>query len=141
MAPWCVSGLEGLDDDHGPATTGAGLREAWRFIGIGGGIGDRIGLVLGRLDVEQLTGPSQVLGASAIGEEAVMADAVEARRQDVEEKAADELRYRQGHGLVVVWPIDVRDWNHIAMGHSRAGGSRPSKKENEDLDEQVSMHP
>ena len=43
--------------------------------------------------------------------------------------------------LMAVLPIDVRDWNRIAMGHSRAGGSRPTKNENEDLDEQVRMLP
>ncbi len=45
MAPWCASGLEGLDDDHGSAAAGTGLGEGRRFRVIGGvgviGLGDR----------------------------------------------------------------------------------------------------
>src|SRR3546814_6520783 len=39
-------------------------------------------------------------GAAAGGKEPVVADAMEARRQDVEEKAADELIGGEGHALV-----------------------------------------
>ncbi len=48
-------------------------------------------VLLGRLHGEQLTGPGEVPGAPAVGEEAVMADAVETRGQDMEEEAADEF--------------------------------------------------
>ncbi len=72
MIPWFLAGLEGLDDDHRPTAAGAGLGAAWRFIGVGSG------LVLGRGDLEQLAGPGQVLGAPAVGEQAVVANAVEA---------------------------------------------------------------
>jgi len=40
------------------------------------------------------------------GEEAVVADAVEAVRQHVQEKAADELVGREGHGLEPVAAFD-----------------------------------
>ena len=48
-------------------------------------------VILGHLYGEQLTSAGQVPDAPTIGKEAVMADAVEARGQDVEEKAAHEL--------------------------------------------------
>ena len=41
-----------------------------------------------------------IVGAMAVGEQAVMADAVEALGQDVKEEAADELVGGQGHGLM-----------------------------------------
>jgi hypothetical protein len=42
-----------------------------------------------RRHVEQLAGSGDVVGAGAAGEQSVVADAVEAERQDVDEKAAD----------------------------------------------------
>ncbi len=74
MSPRCVSGLEGLDDDHGSAAGRAGIGEHRRLIGIG----DRIGLAPWCWDVEQLAGSGEVLDAPAIGKKAIMADAVEA---------------------------------------------------------------
>ena len=58
------------------------------------------GLTLWRRDIGQLARPGQVLGTPAIGKEAVVADAVEARGQDVDEEAAQELGCFEGHGLV-----------------------------------------
>ncbi len=65
---------EGLDDDHGSAAARAGLGEGRRFgvIGLGGRHG------------EQFAGTGDVAGARAVGEEAVVADAVEALGQDVD---------------------------------------------------------
>ncbi len=63
---------------------------------------DTLRLVLRRRHLEQLTRPGQVLGASAIGEQPVMADAVESRGQHVDQEASDELGYRQGRGLVQI---------------------------------------
>ena len=40
---------------------------------------------------EQLASPGDVVGARATGEQAVVADVVEALRQDVDQEAADEL--------------------------------------------------
>jgi len=87
VLPWRVSGLQGLDGDHGSAAGGAGKREAWRFLGLGEGRG----LVLWRLDIEQLARPGEVLGAPAVGKESVVADAMEALGQDVKEESPDEL--------------------------------------------------
>jgi len=55
---------------------------------------------LGGCRVEQLTRPGDGVPALAVGEQAVMTDAVEARRQHVEEEAADELGGGEGHRLV-----------------------------------------
>ncbi len=90
MGPGCGAALEGLDDDHGPATGRAGIGKHRRLIGIG----TRIELALWCWDAEQLARSGEVLGARAVGEEPVVSDAVEALGQDVDEEASDELRYR-----------------------------------------------
>ena len=55
--------------------------------------------------VEQLTRPRDVVGASAIGEEAIVTDAVEAARQDVDQEAADELVDGERHHLGPIAPV------------------------------------
>jgi len=59
-------------------------------------IGD---LIVLRRHGEQLAGSGEVLGAPAIGGQPVVADAMEAARQDVDEKAAHELLGCEGHDL------------------------------------------
>src|SRR5271169_1849182 len=91
------SALESLDDDHAPAAARARIRERLRL-----GVTSAAGIV--RLDacwlhVEQLTRPRDVVGASAIGEEAVVADAMETAGQDVDQEAADELVDGERHHL------------------------------------------
>ena len=54
---------------------------------------------------EQFAGTSDVLGALAAGEQAIVADAMEACGQHVHEKAADELVGREGHHLVSLAPF------------------------------------
>ena len=49
-------------------------------LAVGGAVGST-GLILCRGNVEQVTGSRDVLGASAIGEETVVADAMEAADQ------------------------------------------------------------
>ena len=95
MAPWCVAGLEGLDDDHPPAAGRAGIGEHRRLIGI-----HIIGLALWCWDAEQPARAVEVLGTAAVGEQAVVSDAVAALGQDVEEETTDELVRGQRHGLV-----------------------------------------
>jgi hypothetical protein len=76
--PRCAATLECLDDDHAPAAAWAGIR-GWLGLAVIGtpGVG---GLPRRLWDVEQLTGSSDVLGPAAIGEQAVMADAVNSER-------------------------------------------------------------
>ena len=61
--------LEGLDDDHAAAAARAWERVRRRLVGIGVGVA---GLVLSCLDAEQLAGAGEVLGAPAIGEQAIV---------------------------------------------------------------------
>ncbi len=96
MASWFLSALEGLDDDHCSAAMWARLDEDRRFRVIGG-----VGVIgLGGRHAEQFAGQGDVAGAPAIGKQSVVTDAVETVGWDVNEEAADELGYRQGHGLV-----------------------------------------
>ena len=68
------------------------------MIGLTVGPGARgLGRILRR--GEQLSGALDVLSANRAGEQAVVADAVEAARQHVQEKAADELVGVERHGL------------------------------------------
>ena len=53
--------------------------------------------LMGPLDFEQLANAGEVLASVAFGEEAVVPDAVKAVRQDVEEKATDELVRGKAH--------------------------------------------
>jgi hypothetical protein len=61
-------------------------------VGVGSG-------ALGRGCGEQSAGALDVARSSRSGEQAVVADAVEAARQDMQEKAADELGGVEDHGL------------------------------------------
>ena len=65
------------------------------------------GVTLRLRQVEQLTGTRDVVGASGVGEEAVVTDAVKAVGQDVDQEAADELVGCERHQLVASvapWP-------------------------------------
>ena len=97
---WLGAGLEALDDDHAAAAVGTGLGESRRL----GAIVALaiIGFGLPRRHGEQVASQGEVPGPAAVGEEAIMADAVKARGQDMEEEAADELERCQGHSLVAL---------------------------------------
>jgi hypothetical protein len=58
--------------------------------------------VLRNRRVEQLAHPPDVLDAGSVGEEAVVADAMEPARQDVDQEAADELVGSQCHDLLAL---------------------------------------
>src|SRR5580704_11781125 len=81
--------LENLDDDHASAAAWARVREGGRLVAII--IIGICSLALGPLATEQLAGACDVVGAGSLGEQAVVSDAVEALRQDMDEEAADEL--------------------------------------------------
>ena len=91
---WRMAALEGLDDDHVPAAA-----RAWRV-----GIGRFDGRLIDgrRCDREQLAGAFETGLASASGEEAIVADAVEAVGQHVDQETADELAGGQTHNLLAV---------------------------------------
>jgi hypothetical protein len=73
--------------------------------GVGAGVGAGIRLLMGRGHGKQLPRPVEIFGLAPVGQQAVVADAVEAQGQDVDEEAADELAWRQGHGLVPLAPL------------------------------------
>ena len=81
--------LEHLDDAHGRAAARAGLEGRGR---IGS---DVFGLGRRRSDVEQLAGEREVVGLHAARQQTVVADAVEALGQHVDQEAADELVRRR----------------------------------------------
>lgn len=88
---------EDLDDDHATAAAGTS-----RLAGIGsGGLGFRF------CHSEQLTRTCDVVGARAFGEQAVVADAVQAFWQHVDEEAADELEGPERHALVSLVALDA----------------------------------
>src|SRR5271165_6880328 len=81
--------LERFDDDHPAATTWASAGRRTVFA-LAVGLGVRVlGRDLGR--GERLADALDVAGSDRAGEQAVMADAVEAAGQHVQEKTADEL--------------------------------------------------
>src|ERR1700746_3672958 len=97
--PWRCTALEHFDDDH--AATAA--RTA-RLAGICGGTGGR-GFRF--CSGEELTRAGDVVGASGFGKEAVVADAVQAFGQHVDEEAADKLVGGERHALVSIGALDA----------------------------------
>src|SRR4249920_995220 len=84
-----TAAFEGLDDDHATAAGGARLGEDLRFGGIG--IGGSIGLRCELWNSERRADRGNVVCPTCVGEQAVMADAMEAARQHVHQEAPDEL--------------------------------------------------
>ena len=80
-----AAGLESLDDEHAAAAARTRLCERLCRIGLARLFGRRW------VQVQKLTHGVNRMCAIAAGEEAVMADAVEALGQDMDEEAADEL--------------------------------------------------
>ena len=96
--------LENLDDDHASAAAWARVREGGRLVAtIIIGI---CSLALGLLATEQLAGACDVVRAGSLGEQAVVSDAVEALRQDMDEEAANELVCCERHHLVAIGTFD-----------------------------------
>ncbi len=60
-----------------------------------------------RGDVEECAGGRDVLGAVGVGKEPVVADAVEAFGQHVDEEAADELVRVKPHRLPAIRAVDA----------------------------------
>src|SRR5258708_4877520 len=91
-----AAGIEGLDDEHAAATARARLGE-WlrrRRIDFDRGFGCR------RCQSQEFAHLRDRLGAVRAGEQAVVADAMEAFGQYVDEEAADELADVERHRRV-----------------------------------------
>ncbi len=62
---------------------------------------------LGRRHAQEVLTAGELLLPIAVAEEAVVANALEAERQDVEQKAPDEFRGSEGHRFLAV-PVQMR---------------------------------
>jgi len=99
------AGCEDLDDEH--AATAAGARLGERLLVVGVGVGGRSGLRFASWRAEQLSGLRDVLFAPIAGEQAVVADAVKAGGQYVDQESADELVGCQRHDLDARWSLEA----------------------------------
>jgi len=89
--------LEGLNDDHVSTAAWAQRAEVVRFV-------RHIGCD-GRCDREQPAGVFEMGLAGGACEQAIVTDAVEALRQDVEQEAADKVAGGEGHDLLPVGAV------------------------------------
>src|SRR6516164_6566761 len=80
---------EDLNDDH-PATAARTEMREWLWLTVTGSVSVTGGILWWR-HIEQPTRSCEILGAIGVGEEAVVADAMEPAGQDMDQKAADEL--------------------------------------------------
>lgn len=91
-SPGLLPACEGFDHDHLAAAArawGPDVRWLVRFIIVGK-----------RCNLQQSAGQPDALPARATGKQAIVADAVEALRQDVDQEAADELVGTKRHDLL-----------------------------------------
>ena len=108
---WRRSGVsfrgDRLGDDQPPPAA-----RAWHREDAGGRIGFVDRVIAGetrnrRFGPEQVPDPGDIGGTVAISEEAVVADAVLALWQDMDEEPADELFCLEGHGFVPAGTVDA----------------------------------
>src|SRR5262245_41625848 len=98
----CLAAVEHLDDAH--AATATRARRIERVIGrVVGALGRNVRL----RRAQELARGGDLLGLGGAGEEAVMANAMEALRQDVDEEATDELAGGERHGGVTNRPLEA----------------------------------
>src|SRR5882757_5951448 len=103
--PRLAAAREHFDDDHASATAWARAgQHPWRvrlailrLLRIGGRLGD----------TKESASRSDVVSAVGVGEEPVVADAVEALGQHVQEEAPDELVRVKLHRLPAAWAVDA----------------------------------
>src|SRR5450631_421515 len=86
--------------DHAAAAARARVGERFGFGGLDAAFIPGLGLCRGY--VEQAARSGDVVGAGAAGEQAVVTDAVEAVRQDVDQESADELGGGERHDLPAI---------------------------------------
>jgi hypothetical protein len=79
------------------------VRERLGLVGLGAAVIGSLGLC--RRHVEQAARSRDVVRARAAGEQTIVADAVEAVRQDMDQETADELAGSECHDLLAVATI------------------------------------
>ena len=121
---WLTAACEGLDDDHAATAAGTWTQQHAGFVDCCFG---RLGFFQARRHREQLAGACDIGRAVAIGKQSVVADAVEAVRQDVDEKAADELVRAERHDFVSRAAIGAIIL--VAEGDAVAGGRKAPRHE------------
>ena len=82
---WLAAAREDFDDDHPAAAAGTWTRQHARLVGFCCGLG-YLWLFWARWYGEQIAGACDIGSTVAIGEQAIVPDAVEAVRQDVDEE-------------------------------------------------------
>src|ERR1051325_3250572 len=97
--PWRGTAREHFDDDHAAATA----RARW-LAGIDSGSGRLVARFCGG---EQFAGARDIVGASTFGEQAVVAEAMQAFWQHVDQEPADELEGPERHLLVPIVALDA----------------------------------
>ena len=100
--PRSFAACEELDDEHAAAAAGAWPRRDIQLLGlVGDAVCRRFSWLrgLGHGDAEQLACACNSLAAMAVGEEAIVPDAVEALRKHVDQEPPDELVRVQRHRL------------------------------------------
>ena len=100
--------LEGLDDEHAPAAAGTGRPWIWRL--------DRLNARDWRWHRKQSPGAGDVGLAAGAGEQAVVADAMEALRQNVEQEAPDEFIRAERHCAIAFGAVTAIVL--VAEGHA-----------------------
>ncbi len=93
-----------IDDAHRRTAMLAGEGEEVVCAGV---VSCRSGVCADRLGFKQRPGKLEVVVPGGVGEEPVMADAVEAFGQDVLQEAADELVSGQCHGLPLDFAVAI----------------------------------
>src|SRR5579863_3814619 len=100
-----LAAQEGLDDAHWAAAARTGMLGAfWRF---GRGVEGLDGIDGDERRCKQVADARDIAGTGLAGEEAVVADAVEALRRDMHQEAADELVRIERHLLVSLGAFDT----------------------------------
>jgi len=113
--------FENLDDDHAAATAWA-----WRSRIFWCGGSNRLRRWLWR-NREQFSRTRDICFAAGTGEQAIVADTVEALWEDVEQKAPDELVDGERHGLLAVGPVAavILTWGTMSQQLCRGGINSP----------------
>jgi len=101
-----AAAFECFDDDHASAALGTGTGEDRRFVvGVFGWLSG-VAFWLWLRHTQQQPCLCNVFRPTAIGEQAIVADAMKAAWQNVGEEAADELMRFKRHGLVALAAFD-----------------------------------
>src|SRR4029079_14245724 len=98
--PRLTAACEHLDDDHATAAARARAGQHARLVRAGGFL--LVWLAEARSSAEQLASTCDALGAIGVGEEPIVADTVEALRQDVDQEAAERIVRGQRHRLLAL---------------------------------------